>query len=200
MAFNRLPVQTRQQIVYRETVTAIADGSRIHICESIALTGHLRNVPPAHQAIRTLTLPPDIEVHVCCIHNSEPSGPVGLTENILSGESRVGVAVILDRPRIKWEVTARCMSLGTDPRELKATTIIGVCRPIEEDRIEASEVQAMSGLSRACQEHVTRCLLYVRPLPEQHNIYAKWTTILSNWLARIRSRSTRNTLTSGRKT
>ena len=158
MAFNRLPVQTRQQIVYRETVTAIAVGSGIHICESIDLTGHLRNVPPGHQAIRTLTLPPDMEVHVCCIHNSEPSGPVEFTENILSGESGVGVAVILDRPRIKWEVTVHCMNLGTDPRELKAGTIIGVCRPIE-----ASEVQAMRGLSRAgqraCQEHVTRCPL-----------------------------------------
>ena len=50
----------------------------------------------------------------------------------------------------------RCMNLGTEPRELKAGTIIGVYQPIEEDQIEATEVQAKSVLPGACPEHVTR--------------------------------------------
>ena len=40
--FDRLPVQTRQQMVYREA--AMADGSGLHIYGSISLTGRLRNV------------------------------------------------------------------------------------------------------------------------------------------------------------
>ena len=49
----------------------------------------------------------------------------------------------------------RCMNLGTEPRELKADTIIGVYQPIDEDQIEATEVQAKSVLPRACPKHVT---------------------------------------------
>ena len=43
--FDRLPAQMRQQMVYGETVAAIADGSGLHIYGSISLTGRLRNVP-----------------------------------------------------------------------------------------------------------------------------------------------------------
>ena len=43
--FDRLPAQTRQQMVYRETVAAMADGSGLHIYGSVGLTGRLRNVP-----------------------------------------------------------------------------------------------------------------------------------------------------------
>ena len=43
--FDRLPAQTRQQMVYGETVAAMADGSGLHIYGSISLTGRLRNVP-----------------------------------------------------------------------------------------------------------------------------------------------------------
>ena len=56
------------------------------------------------QIIRTLILPPDREVHVSCRLNSEPSGPVGLIEDLLSEESGVAVAATLDRPRIKRDV------------------------------------------------------------------------------------------------
>ena len=49
------------------------------------------------------------------------------------------------------------MNLGTGPRELKADTTIGVYQPIEEDQIEAAEVEAKSMLPGACQEHMTRC-------------------------------------------
>ena len=55
------------------------------------------------QIIRTLVLPPDQEVHVNCRLNSEPSGPVGLIEGLLNGESGVAVAATLDRPRTKRE-------------------------------------------------------------------------------------------------
>ena len=77
------------------------------------------------QVTRTLTLPPDREVHVSCRLNSEPSGHVGLI-GLLCRESGVAVAATLNRPRTKREVTVRCMNLGTEPRELKAGTIIGV--------------------------------------------------------------------------
>ena len=43
--FDRLPAQTRQQMVYGETVAAMADGSGLHIYGSIGLSGRLRNVP-----------------------------------------------------------------------------------------------------------------------------------------------------------
>ena len=218
--FDRLPAQTRQQMVYGETVAAMADGSGLHIYGSIGLSGRLRNVPfearflvcrisdnailgmeflSRHdcsvacdkgllvmggktiqctdragrllankvQVTRTLTLPPDREVHIKCRLNSEPSGPVGLIEGLLSGESEVVVAATLDRPRAKREVTVRCMNLGTEPRELKAGTIIGIYQPVDEDQIEAAEVQAKSVLPGACSEHVTRCPPHVRPLLEQ---------------------------------
>ena len=91
------------------------------------------------QIIRTLILPPDKEVHVNCRLNSEPSGPVGLIEDLLSGESGVAVAAMLDRPRTRREVTVRCMNLGMEPRELKADTVIGIYQPVE-DQIETSDV------------------------------------------------------------
>ena len=77
------------------------------------------------------------------------------------------MAATLDRPRAKREVTVRCMNLGTEPRELKAGIIIGVYQPVDEDQIEAAEVQAKSVLPGACSEHVTRCPPHVRPLLEQ---------------------------------
>ena len=43
--FDRLPAHSRQQMVYGETVAAMADGSGLHIYGSISLTGRLRNVP-----------------------------------------------------------------------------------------------------------------------------------------------------------
>ena len=43
--FDRLPAQTRQQMVYGETVAAMVDGSCLHIYGSIGLPGRLRNVP-----------------------------------------------------------------------------------------------------------------------------------------------------------
>ena len=119
------------------------------------------------QVTRTLTLPPDREVHIKCRLNSEPSRPVGLIEGLLSGEREVVMAATLDRLRAKREVTVRCMNLGTEPRELKAGTIIGVYQPVDEDQIEAAEVQAKSVLPGACSEHVTRCPPHVRPLLEQ---------------------------------
>ena len=39
--FDRLPAQTRQQMVYGETVAVIADGSGLHIYGSLGLTGRL---------------------------------------------------------------------------------------------------------------------------------------------------------------
>ena len=60
------------------------------------------------------------------------------------------MAATLDRSRLKQEVTVRCMNLGTEPRELKAGTIIGIYQPIEEDQVEAAEVQVKSILPRAC--------------------------------------------------
>ena len=59
------------------------------------------------------------------------------------------------------------MNLSTEPRELKADTVIGIYQPIEEDQVEDTEVQAKSILPAACQEHVTRCPSHVRPLLEQ---------------------------------
>ena len=218
--FDRLPAQTRQQMVYGETVAAMADGSGLHIYGSVGLTGRLRNVPfearflvcrisdnailgmeflSRHdcsvacdkgllvmggktiqctdrsgrllankvQVTRTLTLPPDREVHISCRLNSEPSGPIGLIEGLLGGDHGVAVAATLDRPRVKREVTVRCMNLGTEPRELKAGTIIGIYQPIEEDQVEDTDVQAKSILPGACQDHVTRCPAHVRPLLEQ---------------------------------
>ena len=40
--FDRLPAQTRQQMVYGDTVVAMADGSGLHIYGGIGLTGRLR--------------------------------------------------------------------------------------------------------------------------------------------------------------
>ena len=119
------------------------------------------------QIIQALTLPPDREVHVRCRLNSEPSGPVGLIEGLLSGESGVAVAATLDRPRPKREVTVRCMNLGMEPRELKAGTVIGIYQPVEEDQIETTDVRAKSVLPGACPDHVTKCPAHVRPLLEQ---------------------------------
>ena len=138
------------------------------------------------QIIRTLILPPDREVHVNCILNSKPSGPVELIEGLLSRESGVAVAATLDRPRTRREVTVRCMNLGIELRELKAATVIGIYQPVEEDLIEASE---MSGPSVYCQstvlhctDHVTKCLLHVRPLLEQTRQICNTTSLL-NWPA-----------------
>ena len=39
--FDRLPAQTRQQMVYGQTVAVIADGSGLHIYGSLGLTGRL---------------------------------------------------------------------------------------------------------------------------------------------------------------
>ena len=115
------------------------------------------------QIIRTLTLPPDREVHVKCRLNSEPSWPVGLIEGLLSGESGVAVAATLDQPQPKREVTVRCMNLGMEPRELKA----GRGRSVEVDQIEMTDVRAESVLPGACPDHVTKCPAHVRPLLEQ---------------------------------
>ena len=119
------------------------------------------------QVTRTLTLPPDREVHISCRLNSEPSGLIGLIESLLGGDSRVVVAATLDRPWMKREVTVWCMNLDTVPWELKAGIIIGIYPPIEEDKVEAPEVQAKSILQGACQDHITRCPSHVRPLLEQ---------------------------------
>ena len=43
--FDHLLAQMRQQVVYGKIVAAMADGSGLHIYESIGLTGRLRNVP-----------------------------------------------------------------------------------------------------------------------------------------------------------
>ena len=43
--FDRLPAHSRQQMVYGETVAAMADGSGLHIYGSISLMRRLRNVP-----------------------------------------------------------------------------------------------------------------------------------------------------------
>ena len=43
--FDRLPAKTLQQIVYGETVAAMADGSGLHIYGSIGLTGRIPNGP-----------------------------------------------------------------------------------------------------------------------------------------------------------
>ena len=119
------------------------------------------------QIIRTLTLPPDREVHVKCRLNSEPSGPVGLIEGLLSGESGVAVAAILDRPQPKREMTVRCMNQSMKPQELKAGTVIGIYQPVEEDQIEMTHVRAKSVLPGACPDHVTKCPAHARPLLEQ---------------------------------
>ena len=109
------------------------------------------------QVTRTLTLPSDREVYIRCKLNSEPSGPIELIEGLFGRESRVAVAATLDRPQTKLEVTVRCMNSGTEPRELKAGTVIGIYQPIKEDQVEAAEVKAKSILPRACQDHVTKC-------------------------------------------
>ena len=77
------------------------------------------------------------------------------------------MAATLDRPRLKREVTVRCMNLGTEPREQKAGTIIGIYQPIEEDQVEDTDVKAKSILPGACQDHVTRCPAHVRLLLDQ---------------------------------
>ena len=43
--FDRLPAQTRQQMVYGDTVAAMVDGSGLRIYGSIRLPGRLKNVP-----------------------------------------------------------------------------------------------------------------------------------------------------------
>ena len=148
-ASQDLPAQTRQQMVYGETVAAMADGSGLHIYENIGLSGRLRDVPfearfhvcrisdnaiigmkflgrhdcsvaydkgllvmgnktiqytdrMGHllankvQIIRTLTMPPDRDAHIKCRLNSEPRGPVGIIEGLLTRESGVMVAATLD--------------------------------------------------------------------------------------------------------
>ena len=44
MVVDHLPAQTRQQMVYRETIAAMADSSGLHIYGNIGLSGRLRNV------------------------------------------------------------------------------------------------------------------------------------------------------------
>ena len=126
-----------------------------------------RLLPNKVQIILTLILPPDREVHVNRRLNSEPSGLVGVIEGLLNRESGVAVADTLDRPRTRREVTVHCMNLGMEPCELKAGTVIGIYQPVEEDQVEASDVQAKSVLPGACHEHVTKCPPHVRPLLEQ---------------------------------
>ena len=68
----------------------------------------------------------DREVYISCRLNSEFSGFIGFIEGLLGGESGVVVVVILDRFRGKREVIVRCMNLGTESREFKVGTIIGI--------------------------------------------------------------------------
>ena len=119
------------------------------------------------QIIRTLILPPDRELLVSCRLNSKPSEPVELIEALLSKESGVAVAATLDRPRIRREMTVRCINLGMEPRELMAGTVFRIYQPVEEDQIEATDVQAKSVLPGACHDHITKCSPHVRPLLEQ---------------------------------
>ena len=118
-------------------------------------------------------MPPDREVHISCRLNSEPSEPIGLIEGLLGGDNRVVVAATLDRPRMKREVTVRCKNLGTEPRELKAGTIIGIYQPIEEDQVEDTEVQAKSILPGACQDHVFRCPRLAGLLIAYQDVFSK---------------------------
>ena len=133
------------------------------------------------QVTRTLTLPPDRRYS--CRLNSQPRRPVGLIEGLLNVESGVAVAATLDRPRIKREVTVRCMNLGMEPRELKAGIIIGIYQPIEEDQIEVAEVKAKSVLPGACQKLVIRCPLMSNPCWNKRDKYVKRKTSLQNWPA-----------------
>ena len=91
-------------------------GLQVMGCKTIKCTNRMgRLLAIKVQVTRTLTLLPDQKIQVSCRLNSEPSGPVGLIEGLLYG---LAVAASLDRSRTKWEVTVRCMSLGTEPREL----------------------------------------------------------------------------------
>ena len=90
------------------------------------------------QVTRTLTLAPDREVHISCQLNSEPSGPIGLIESLLSEDSGVVVAATLNRPWMK-RATVQCMNLDTEPRELKAETIIGISNPLKRTRLRPQE-------------------------------------------------------------
>ena len=135
------------------------------------------------QIIRTLILPPDKEVHVNCRLNSEPSGPVGLIEGLLSGESGVAVAATLDRLRTRREVTVRCMNLRMEPRELKAGTVIKIYQPVEKNQIKASNVRAQSVLPGTCPDHVTNVPLMSDLCWNKLARYARRTTSLQNWPA-----------------
>ena len=92
------------------------------------------------QVAKTLMLPPDRKVHIRNGLNSEPSRPVGLIEGLLNREIAVAVAVTLDTPRIRRDVTVRCMNPGTEPQELKAGTVIGIYHPVKDDQIEKVDV------------------------------------------------------------
>ena len=59
------------------------------------------------------------------------------------------------------------ISLLNNNNVLAAGTIIGIYQYIEENQIEAAEVQAKSVLPGACQDYVTRCPPHVLPLLEQ---------------------------------
>ena len=45
MVFDCLPAKTRQQMVYKKTMAAMANGSGLHIYKSIGLSSRLRNIP-----------------------------------------------------------------------------------------------------------------------------------------------------------
>ena len=119
------------------------------------------------QVVRTLVLPPEAEVQVCCRLNSEPSSPIGLIESLLGQDTGLAVAATLGKPTADGKVIVRCLNLTSEPQQLRSGLVIGLYQPVEEDQVEESSVHARSVLDDAPSTLRADCPEHVRPLLEQ---------------------------------
>ena len=118
------------------------------------------------QVLRTCTVPAGTEAQVVCRLNSEPSGRMGLVENLLEKDDGLVVAATLGRPNKERGLLVRCMNLSQAPKELKAGAVIGVYQPVEADQVEVAPPQTrciQPGRRPAGQD----CPKHVQPLLEQ---------------------------------
>ena len=138
------------------------------------------------QVVRTLVMPPEAEIQVCCRLNSTPSAPVGLIESLLGQDTGVAVAATLGKPAPDGTVLVRCLNLSSEPQELKSGAIIGLYQPVDDDQVEEPCVSARSVLDADsvaatvdCPEHVLPLLHQTREVCETTEQYQQMARLLT---------------------
>ena len=75
--------------------------------------------------------------------------------------------VTLDILRAKQEVMAPCINQSTEPHELKASMVIEISQPVDEDQVEETGIRTQSLLPRAYPSPVANCPAHIHSLLKQ---------------------------------